>query len=176
MQKLSARTVVYDIRSGMSNEEMAAKYNLTRNRLAAILTKLIDARLVAPQEVSERISALEESSGIHRKKPDPVCYPIVRVTIHDLDDIEAEGWVRDVSRNVVEVSGLDSVVGSTKVFLVKPPELEGFEDLSPFSFDAECTGVIEDESGAIARYGITSILDEDRRELDKLVESAMFCE
>lgn len=176
VHKLSARAIVDDIHSGATNEELRSKYDLTPDRLARILIKLMDLQLADESNLTERISQLQSAGAADIKETEPVCYPIVRVPMHDLDDIEGEGFVQNINETSVEVAGLPSQVGSTKVFLIKPPEFEDFAGIQPFSFDAECTGVLEDEAMVVARFRITSILEKDVRELKKLVNSAMFCE
>ena len=53
-QKVSAKEVATDIRSGVSDAELMRKYSLSAQGLQYLFRKLIENNVVKPQDVSER--------------------------------------------------------------------------------------------------------------------------
>ncbi len=53
-QKVSAKAIVTDIRSGISDEDLKAKYNLTPRGLESLFAKLIEKNLLTGAEISGR--------------------------------------------------------------------------------------------------------------------------
>jgi hypothetical protein len=61
-QKLSAKAVMADIKSGISDDALMEKYNLTSKGLESLFSKLIEKNLLTEVEISGRGSALPKTA------------------------------------------------------------------------------------------------------------------
>ncbi|MBI5570648.1 MAG: hypothetical protein HY914_11950 [Desulfomonile tiedjei] len=55
-RKISAKQVLADIRSGMDDESLMTRYNLSHRQLQSLFRKIIGAGLATPLELSARLS------------------------------------------------------------------------------------------------------------------------
>ena len=55
-RKINARQILTDIRSGMDDESLMTRYNLSHRQLQSLFRKIIEAGLATPLELSRRLS------------------------------------------------------------------------------------------------------------------------
>ena len=55
-RRISARQILTDLRSGLNDEELMAKYDLVPRQLQSVFRQLISAVLMTPMELSNRLS------------------------------------------------------------------------------------------------------------------------
>jgi hypothetical protein len=97
----------------------------------------------------------------------PRGYPVVVLPVYDVDDPEKEGLVQDISEEGIQVAGIAVVKNERKTFLI---QVEGFFDIKPFSFDAECRWVRVEDNFALCGFEIIGISAPDLEELRKVLK------
>jgi uncharacterized protein (DUF433 family) len=98
-RKLSATNIVKDLRSGMSDQDLKAKYSITDQQMEKILGKIVDAGMMSEMELFER-STLSASTVTK-------CFVETQQSIRDLGLASVDGRVQE--------SGLDDAVEITEV-------------------------------------------------------------
>lgn len=171
---IRASDVVQDVREGMTDAQMTAKYQITPEKLKEILDKLIAAGLLASPGTEERKHETPTVQDPQDRRRSPRCHMVVPLPVYDLDDLLVEGYVREITEDGLQASGLDVKPGDKRSLLIRPDE---FADIYPFLVDAECRWTGEDEQeGFIAGFSITNITEESKEELRKLLQSVTLCD
>jgi hypothetical protein len=70
-QKVSAKSVVADIRSGISDDDLMEKYNLTPKGLESLFAKLIEKNIVTASELAGRGQVQAKGGETERQKVSP---------------------------------------------------------------------------------------------------------
>jgi hypothetical protein len=170
-RKISAKEIVADIRSGVTNAQLMKKYQLSAHGLQGILEKLVNAEALLEIELAgrETPSAVTSVSSGSSLRDAARSYVMFRLPVYDLDDLTVEGHVHDISETGLLVMGLEAKVGDNKSLLIQADE---FADVYPFTFDAVCRRVekSEDEEEQTAAFEITSISEVGHVELRKLCQ------
>ncbi len=168
-RKISAKEIVADLRSGLTNAQLMDKYHLTANGLQGILQKLVNAGALLDIELAGRSApaAATTSSTASSLRDAARSYVMFKLPVYDLDDITGEGHILDISETGLLVVGLSAKVGDRKSLLIQADE---FADVYPFTFDAVCRRIEKagDAEPYAAAFEITSISDTGRGELGKL--------
>jgi len=113
-----ATDIVRDIRSGMTEAELLAKYQLSSAQLQNIIAKLVGANV--------RI----------RKSPrDKIEFPL---PVYEEGNPGLEGTIRDISRSGVGVRGIDAAAGQIKILVIPADELVLIHRVGRIVFEAEC--------------------------------------
>ncbi len=166
-RKIKAKEIIADIKSGMTDQDLMAKYNVSQNALKSIFQKLMDAGSLRENELEERIPSDrlktygEKPRDLHRN------YVFVKLPIYELENLLHEGEVVDITEGGIQVLGIESKVGEKKGFLI---QADYFADVFPFSFEAECKWAAQEKDGRWrAGYKILSITDQGLEELRKLI-------
>lgn len=167
-RKIKAREFVYDLRLGMTNDELAEKYGLSTLGLRKMFRKLVDGRFVGQEEVAARVEWTEEPGARSRGPQLGDRISGSRFPIYDLYDMSAEYYVEDISEKGLQILGIDTYMGETRTFVVQG---YAFEDIQSFSFDAECrwTKAEEEDSFSRAGFEITDISEDGLRALRTLL-------
>jgi hypothetical protein len=164
---IKAREIVADIRSGLTDNQLSDKYNISLSTLKNILRKLVAADALQENELSERRSKSSENQPIPRGRTVHRNYVFVRLPIFDLENLLNEGLVVNISEEGLQVNGIKASAGDKKSFLV---QADYFADVFPFSFEAECSWASESEDGEwSAGFEIMSISEGGMEELRKLI-------
>jgi len=165
--RIKADEIIQNIRSGMTDEELIAKYHVNSNVLRGIFEKLVDAGLLIRAELSGRASLATDSAIREQPRTRTRHYTMFALPVYDLDDLTVEGYLLDITENGLKVSGLEVKKGQTKSLLVRVDE---FADIFPFTLDARCRWVDResDEHSVIAGFEITNISDVGLAELRNL--------
>ncbi len=171
---IKASDVIRDVRGGMSDAELTAKYQVTEAKLAEILDKLTAARLLAPLGTEEAESVSPPVQDPQERRRAPRCHTVVPLPVYDLDDLLSEGCVTEITEDGLQASGLDVKKGDGRSLLIRPDE---FADVYPFLVDVECRWTRQDEDdGLVAGFSITHITVESAEELQKLLRSVTLCD
>ncbi|MBI5249516.1 MAG: PilZ domain-containing protein [Desulfomonile tiedjei] len=114
-----------------------------------------------------------EIDRIRQMRRTPRGYPIVDLAVFDVDDPTMEGHVLDISEKGIQISGITVKVEQKKTFMVQADQ---FDNIKPFSFDAECRWFkpATDEEPCAAGFEIINISDKDQEELQKILETLSF--
>ncbi len=179
---VKAQDIVNDIREHLTDDELKAKYELTSSVLQAVFKQLVNIKAIGRGEIFERITPSSRDSAGEDVKVEslrklPRHMALFPIPIYDGKDPKISGMLRDLTEKGVGVSGIETTLGETRHFVVFGDEFVAVE-FDTFSFDAVCRWVrIEDEgSPCISGFQITSIDDNDLKELRKLIMSLTTCE
>lgn len=113
-----AADIVRDIRSGMSDAELSAKYQLSSAQLQDVIVKLVGANV--------RI----------RKSPrDRIDFPL---PVYEEGNPRPEGIIRDISRSGVGLRGIEAAAGQIKTLVIPADELVLIHRVGRLVFEAEC--------------------------------------
>jgi len=177
--RIRAVDLVKDIRSGMIDSELMAKYNLSGKGLRKVCEKLVDMGAIEPSEfypastdtqptaepMGQDTAIVEQTRGLRRLRL------AVPVPVYS-DDPPVQGVVRDITEKGVGVKGIDARMNETRRFVIRPDRLiRG----NPIIFTATCRWIHREGPGDfLSGFEITEISDEslnDLREFVRLLES-----
>lgn len=164
---IKGREIVADIRSGMTDNQLMDKYNLSEGALKNIFRKLVDAGAIREDELRERIPKERLATYTEKERDFQRNYVFVRLPVYDMENLINEGQVVDISERGLQVLGIPATVGETKGFLI---QADYFADVFPFSFEAECKWASKNEAGEwTAGFKIVKISEGGLEELQKLI-------
>jgi hypothetical protein len=75
-RKINARQLAEDVRQGLHDNELMAKYELTSSQLRGAFKKILDAELVTREDLQERATRVEGSDRAGAKQPVPEKDPV----------------------------------------------------------------------------------------------------
>ena len=167
-RRISARKLVSDIASGMTETQLMKKYGLSQKRLQSVCSKLLAARNAKKKEFQEEIP-IDQSTVIEANvRQLQRYYPDFDVPIYESLSPEVQGRVRDITEEGVGVVGIDSLVYDVKTFVVLG---DPFGEVGPFEFEAECRWAKAHDGlkRSVSGYRIVDISEHDLRLLRKLI-------
>ena len=174
-RQIPARPVVADIRAGMTNAQLMKRYRISSGMLEKIFKKLQDTNMITARDLDGRTLSRQQGL-VHDSVPqEPICYTIMRLPITDLDNLDADCYVKALTEKGIHIVNLSTNVGEKKNFLVPASE---FADVQPFSFEAECrwARAQTDTERQTAGFEITRISDEGLQQLREFMQSATICD
>ncbi len=133
---IRARDIVRDIRSGMSDAELMAKYELSPKGLESAFTKLLNSRIVTVEELyggNRRAGA--DTVVIDDVRALPRHYLSVSVSIYESDFPNRKGRLQDITERGLGVIGIEARIGEVKSFVIP---CKNFLDLDDIAFEATC--------------------------------------
>lgn len=168
-RKISAREIVADIASGMSESDLMVKYGLSQNRLQRVCKKLLQARDRSRTELKEEITIDGTTMVEANVRMTQRHYPDFDLPIYEASSPEIQGRVRDITEEGVGVFGIEASVYQVKYFVVLG---DPFGEVEPFEFVAECrwSRVLDGDNGQSSGFRIVRIVDQDLRKLRKLIQ------
>ncbi|MGO9571992.1 MAG: PilZ domain-containing protein [Desulfomonilaceae bacterium] len=174
-RQIPARSVVADIRAGITNAKLMKRYRISAGMLEKIFKKLRDANLITEHDLDGRMLSPQQGVVHDSVRQEPRFYTIMRLPISDMDNLDADCYVKDLSEQGLQIVNLSTNVGERKNFLIQASE---FADVHPFSFEAECrwARAQTDNGRHLAGFEITRISDEDLQQLREFIRSATFSE
>lgn len=174
-RQIPARSVVAAIRAGMTNAQLMKRYRISSSTLDKIFKKLQDANMITARDLDGRMLSPQEGVVHDSVRQEPRCYTIMRLPITDLDNLDADCYVKDITEKGLQIVNLSTNVGEKKNFLIPASE---FADVRPFSFEAECrwARAQTDTEPQAAGFEITRISDEGLQQLREFMLSATICE
>lgn len=172
-RQISARDFVRDFRSGMSDRQLASKYQLTPDKLERVYGKLLEAKAITAEELEA-----------HRKKPPSCPYPQIKsdfriagrdkldfpLPVYEKSDPEIRGFVLDVSVKGLRVKGIEAAVGETKTLVI--PAHEVFH-VNAIEMEAVCRWATTEglSREPMAGFEILNLIQGDMEELQMLIRS-----
>ncbi len=168
---IKARKLAHDVRSGLTDFELMAKYGLSFDELESLFDRLVNARILRRAELLERTAFFEEDTN--RKTTRGPARELVRfrLPVVDVNDPSNTGIVRDISTKGFRVAGLKADPDEVRTLQIRA---DVFSGLLPFVVEAECRWVKErgtEKTYLVAGFEITRISDLHLRELRKLVRT-----
>lgn len=169
-RKIIAENIVLDIRSGMSDEGLMEKYMLSERGLNKVFRKLLDHEAMSAEELSPRIASYADLSPLDYLRESTPHELVCLVPIYEENLQDIRGSVCELTEKSVGVTGLEAAVNDLKRLVIPADEFFG---ISPFSFQAACRWVEQQNDGAepVAGFEITDISDENYQRLKQLIRS-----
>jgi hypothetical protein len=159
---ISAREIVGDIRSGLTDTELMSKHLISRAKLNKICSKLVETGALTRRVLSERRSAFKDSVTIDFRFFQRAL-PIFSTAVYDRENPANTGRIRDISERGVGARDLAAELNEVKSLVVLPNALL---ELNAFAFQARCRWTKRLEDGA--RYSGFEIISASVSDLNKL--------
>jgi hypothetical protein len=174
---VSARDIILDISTGMSDAALMTKYKLSQKGLRSVFAKLMDKGFLSDKDFYSRPRQAEAQSAI------------TTTTVHDTVVMEDErdllrlkphvpimiygnnpaiqGRIQDISEKGVGVKGINACFGEIGTFVIEP---EQFLPIDPIIFQAVCIWARHDDDGqCVAGLLFVHLTPEARKQLMKLL-------
>ncbi|MGB6064403.1 MAG: PilZ domain-containing protein [Desulfomonilaceae bacterium] len=174
-KQIPARPIVADIKAGMTNAQLMERYQVSAVTLEKVFKKLKDANLMTESDLDGRLLSPPQEVVHGAVRQTPRCYTIMKLPITDMDNLNADCHVRDLTEKGLQIVNVKTKVGEKKSFLIQASE---FGDIQPFSFEAQCrwTRAETETKRKVAGFEITRISRKDLERLREFVQCATFCE
>ncbi|MGB6064949.1 MAG: PilZ domain-containing protein [Desulfomonilaceae bacterium] len=169
-KRIKVKEVVDDLRSGTPTADLQRKYKLSRNGLAIVLQKLVDAKVVSQSDLEDWRSFNHDVTVIRGVREEERVKIDFALVVQDSDFPYAKGFVRDVSEKGLGTSGITARVGETKALVL---HLDRPGHQAHIKFHALCRWVapsVGGHQGCMAGFEITHIEDVSLTGLRKLLE------
>lgn len=167
MNKIHARQIVEDVRSGLEDGQLMAKYQLSRKGLQRVLRKLVKDRLIRHKELYEKSSVYRRITDVLAARRSPRLYVPLALTVY-CHESGQKGFIRDISDHGVRVAGIPAKAGDMMIFDLPLTEING---VPPLQFEAVCRWAqVEGRSKKypVGGFEITSISEEARIQLSEM--------
>jgi uncharacterized protein (DUF433 family) len=171
LNSIDLRAIVQDVRAGLTDGELMQKHGLSYLELEEIFNRLLDADLVTRGELYGRSSFFSDTHAMDTVPESSAHYLAFPIPISDAMNPKVVGRLRTVGDTEVGVVGIEAQVGEARSFVIFP---EKFVDIRAITFDAVCAWAAEHPEGYYARFEITSISEQDRVHLKKMMEALTF--
>lgn len=167
-REIKARDVVDDLVSGIDDHRLMNKYKLTFRGLQSLYRKLVEAKVIKPGPLQERIlpQLNTETTIIARLPRKDVHMPLL---VQDAANPGQEGLVTNITQRGLGIKGLDAEVDEVKQLLVEPGE---FFQLRPFTVKSKCRWATSSSNPQeiLAGFETVSIAHRERQKLRNLIE------
>lgn len=140
--------IVGDIRLGIPNTALMAKYGLSRKQLYDVFDQLVTAKVISPSDLRDETALSLDSGHVLVLPREGRDFPRIELdfelSIHDAKRPDLIGLVEDVSERGMRIRGIETRVGEVKTFAVPAGK---YEQISPFAFEAVCRWVERKPNG-----------------------------
>jgi hypothetical protein len=172
LKKIRARPLVADVRSGMTDSDLMAKYGVSPKGLNSILTKLVDSEVINHDELYQMCPSYREA--VDRPERRVISRKEVTKPLRIYEANTSIGaFVRDISERGLRVAGIRSRVGEIKS-LSLPVDLSVEKKVLQFEGACRWAGTRGTYNKyVLAGYEITRIRDEtlqDLRDFIRLID------
>jgi len=167
-RSIKAKEVVPDIRAGMTDSELMAKYKLSIKGLQSMFRKLEESKVMRPAELYGRQMLEADSVDLDHLRRERRVYVSVRLSVFESGSAETKGVVTDISSKGVGVRGLRARVGEAKAMIIEP---QPFFAIDPFGFQATCRWVKREGENRdyVAGFEIVAVLEDHFAKLQQLI-------
>jgi len=169
-RQISARKLADEVRSGMTDAQLMAKYHLTPNRLERLLAQLLDLKAISAEELGRRNGLQEETPrrGAQDTRLSPRHTVDFVLPIYETKRPETLGLILDLTEAGVGLRGIAARTGDTKSFVIPSDD---FFEVSRVGFQALCRWAEKEAPSGewLSGFEITSISKTDLIELGKLI-------
>ena len=167
-RKIKWNELIHDIRLGLSDPDIMAKYDIPYHELEKAFEHLIESNSVTRGEVFGRSSLHLQTTAVSLEEMDEMeggflAFPI---PIHESAKPSVVGRLRHLSDTDIGTIGIDADVGDIKLLVISP---EKFVHIDPFALEAECHSVKRAPEGTYAGFRISNISERHLQYLKKLI-------
>jgi len=159
-KRINGKEVLADIRSGMTEFDLKAKYQLSSKGLEKLFRRLMDTRLIDRLELYQRFPVYKKSMESLGERSQPRARLSVPVLAYDINS-SAIGVIRDISMNGLRIAGLKSQAGDVRTFQIP---VDMFINTDPLLVIAKCRWMkLRDgmHKHAIAGFEVINISERD---------------
>jgi hypothetical protein len=122
-EKISAKAILRDIRSGMTEAGLMEKYSLSSVAIQMICRKLVDEQLLDPEKLYGRTHTDDGLADHAKQRRFPRVSPEVSLFVHDSEDPENMGRVSDMTETGIGVLGIHAEINESKTLVIPPNDL-----------------------------------------------------
>ena len=165
---ISAKSIGADIRSGLSETELMAKYGLTLKRLERLFKELIHAKIVTHEDLYQRFASYRQRIDQLKQRQARRVSLSVRLPVYDVSS-GSYGILRDISETGLRVAGIEYGVGDVTTFQL-PIDL--FMNADPLLVIAKCQWVSEKGNKSkyfVAGFELVDLSLADRKILNEFI-------
>jgi uncharacterized protein (DUF433 family) len=172
-QRIKIRAIVGDVKAGMSDSQMMAKYHIDHEALQALFKKLLDLKAISRDALFGEVGlACETSVPTHVRESDRYVLDF-DIPVYEEGLPEIQGRVHDITEKGVGIRGLSLKVNEVKTLVVLG---DAFGVVAPFDFRAICrwSGLDQEDGLYAAGFQILEISDRSMGDLRKLIKLIAF--
>jgi hypothetical protein len=152
LHKIKGRDILNDIRSGMTDQELMEKYEMSSQAFESACGQLCSSGLISREQLLSRSTERAEGDTVTSRLPRD--YLVVQAPIYDVRNPENKGVIRDLTEEGIGIIGLDNSRGVDKIV-----------------FGAKCRWVKKDSGGGyICGFRIIDINEENLAKLRSLIK------
>lgn len=159
-RQINGRSVINDLRSGMTDWELQMKYRLSDNGLHTIFEKLVAYKAIDRSELCEMSPFYKATTDLTRARKYRRIDLNLAVPIYDVG-ASSTGILRDISENGLRVAGIEASVDQTKAFQIP---IDMFMQTDPILIIAKCKWI--KTKGKIRKYLVSGFEIVDQSETD----------
>lgn len=166
-RRIDIEEISQDVRSGLGDVPIMEKYHLDPGEYRWLLEKLKEFDAIDSEDFHNRMLARQSEMDAVQKRAIPRNYLLYNIAVYDATNLNLRGVVTDLTKEGLQVLGINAQVGETRSFLIRT---DLFPSTTSFGFDALCRWTRTDRvSGEpSAGFEITSISRPALRELSKI--------
>jgi hypothetical protein len=174
-KEISAKQIILDLQTGLADNIIMRKYELSSQEYKKILKSLEEADVFSSVELEDRMRALSALVDVVESRHEPRCYLAFSLKAHDVG-AQLSGEVQDLTERGCQIVDIRVDVGDKKTFRVEAEGLSEF--IRPFSFGAECKWVrtTEETGTPVAGFEITNISGRNLEALRKTIQLLTLCD
>jgi hypothetical protein len=168
LHKIKAREILNDIRSGISDEGLMEKYELSIQALQSALDQLRSCGLVSGEELDRRSieNAERETTTVTTRLPKD--YLVIQVPVYDVENPSIAGTIRDMTEEEIGIIGIAANLDDIRSFVIQPGEAQQIDKLL---LKAKCRWVKKNSIGEyVCGFKIIDVSPENQGKLRLLVE------
>lgn len=166
-RKIDLEEISQDVRSGLGDVPIMEKYHLDPGEYRWLLEKLKEVSAIDSGEFHNRMLARQSEEDRTQKRAIPRNYLLYNIPIYDMTNLSVHGVVTDLTKEGLQVLGIDAQVEEVRTFLIRS---DLFRETASFGFEALCKWKKTDRvtGRPFAGFEITSISRAALRELTKI--------
>lgn len=174
-RQLNIADIVNDIRTGLNDEGLMAKYGLSAKGIQRAFEKLVEMGAVTKADIESRGQLGDDSVFFRSMREIPRHYLVVPIPVYEMGQYpHAAGKIRDLTEKGLGIMGIQAKVHDTKVFSILPGD---FVTVPPFSFKAVCRWMDRREvEEFVGGFEITAISEDSLAKLRQLIQDLTFGE
>lgn len=165
--KIKARDLLEDIRSGLSDDELMEKFEMSLRALQSAFEQLLKSGLISRRELRIRSAPSKETAASDDTRRLPRHYLVIPVEIYEEDAPSNKGVIRDLTEKGIGIIGMQAALDEVKRFIIPRTEMS---EVDQVTFEARCRWTKRDDQGThLCGFQIVSIEEEDLNALRHLI-------
>lgn len=167
---IKAKTLVADIRAGLTESELLAKYDISAIELRHVVSSLRSKGHIRAREIAEWHASADESPGKSGTRELPRAYLRIPPEISDCQDALNRGLVTDISVGGFRTRGLTAGVGDRKAFLIHACDIADTVAVQVKATCKWCKGEAAEANLREAGFSIDEVSESGVIEIQKLIQ------